>query len=149
MWFRACSKKGMIINMIIKNCKRCNEVFNFVSSPYCQNCLETIEKSYKTVRNYVYKHPDATVEIISEEVGIEQDLVLEMLREGKLEWKPKADAVCEICGHPASFGKVCQSCSNRLRSTPSAEQAPRSNEKKKSAAIGKITGMMHTNVGKE
>lgn len=139
--------------MVIRNCKRCDEVFNFVSSPYCPRCAEEVEGLYKAIKNYVYKNPDATVEKISSELGIEQELVFEMLHDGRLEWKPKEVAYCGICGEAISAGRLCQNCAGQLRGTSTGSSAPdrdrnMSFDKKNIGQFGKVGGM-HTNFRKE
>ncbi len=97
--------------MEIRNCKRCNRLFQYNGIKYCASCLMELDEMYKKVRDYLYEHPDATIIEVSEATGVEEKIILEFLREGRLELKePSAVLTCERCGKPITMGRMCKEC---------------------------------------
>lgn len=97
--------------MEIRNCKRCNRLFQYNGVKYCPKCLMEMDEMYKKVRDYLYEHPDATIVEVSEATGVEEKIILEFLREGRLELKePSPVLTCERCGKPITTGRMCKEC---------------------------------------
>jgi ribosomal protein L32 len=63
------------------------------------------------VRDYLYENDDANIAQVSEATGVEEKIILEFLREGRLELKePSIDLTCERCGKPITSGRMCKEC---------------------------------------
>jgi len=70
-----------------------------------------LDEMYKKVRDYLYDHPNATMVEVSEATGVEEKIILEFLREGRLELKePSPVLTCERCGKPITTGRMCKEC---------------------------------------
>ncbi|SFQ02976.1 MerR family transcriptional regulator [Caldicoprobacter faecalis] len=97
--------------MDIRNCKRCNRLFQYNGIKYCPSCVMELDEMFKKVRDYLYEHPDATIIEVSEATGVEEKIILEFLREGRLELKePSPVLTCERCGKPITTGRMCKEC---------------------------------------
>lgn len=98
----------------LRNCRRCGKLFVYTGRPICGNCIEQDEQLFKTVREYIEKHPRSTTFEVAEALDISIDKILQFLREGKLELS--GDNVnmileCERCGRPIRTGRFCPECS--------------------------------------
>lgn len=127
--------------MDIRNCKRCNRIFQYRGSKYCPNCMIELDEMFKVVRDYLYDHPEANVIQTSEATGVEEEIILEFLKQGRLELsEPSLAYVCERCGKPITTGRYCQDCITTLdremkRGFAEASQNPRN--------LGRDSNRMH------
>jgi flagellar operon protein (TIGR03826 family) len=101
--------------MDIRNCRRCRRIFQYRGSKYCPSCTIELDEIFIKVRDYIYDHPEANILQVSEALGVSEDIILEFLREGRLELTtPSLDFVCERCEKPIVTGKYCSDCINEL-----------------------------------
>ncbi|AEE97518.1 TIGR03826 family flagellar region protein [Mahella australiensis] len=101
--------------MELRNCSRCGRLFASNGGELCPACLEELDEQYKVVREYVYTHPKATIPEVSDATGVEEKIIFEFLREGRLELKePGLGLECERCGKPITTGRFCASCLREL-----------------------------------
>lgn len=97
--------------MDIRNCKMCQKLFQYVNTPYCIVCARKVDDMYRTVKEYVYKHPNARIMDTSRETGVSEKYIMEFLREGRLILKKASfDLPCERCGVPIASGRLCKQC---------------------------------------
>ncbi|MEA5004548.1 MAG: MerR family transcriptional regulator [Christensenella sp.] len=98
-----------------KTCGYCGRIFQSSGASACPECLRKMEDQFKTIKEYLYQHPRASVEEVSKETEIDEKLILHFLREGRLEMVA-ADGflVCEKCGAPITSGRLCKKCSDTL-----------------------------------
>ena len=97
--------------MDIRNCKRCNRLFQFSGIKYCPKCVLELDEMFMKVRDYLYENEDANIAQVSEATGVEEKIILEFLREGRLELKePSSDLTCERCDKPITSGRMCKDC---------------------------------------
>jgi len=101
--------------MDFKYCKRCGKIFRFYKSYYCPECLDEIDREFEKVRNYIYNNPRANITIISENTGVDEKVILEFLREGRLVLSSNAGLKCEKCGAPIETGRLCDDCKWQLK----------------------------------
>ena len=103
--------------MDLKTCKKCGRMFSGKEDQeYCNKCRLDIEDHFRIVREYVYDHPNATVNEVSDETGVEKKEVLEYLRDGRLELKEESvDLSCMRCGKPIKSGRMCNECGNEIK----------------------------------
>lgn len=114
-----------------RKCKTCGNIFNFMGKPICPNCVKKMDEDFAKVRKFIYENPNARVEEISEETGVEPKMIMQFLREGRLELKvADGSLVCEKCGIPISSGRMCHTCSQSL-SNNIASVLPKSPEQQK------------------
>lgn len=97
--------------MDIRNCRRCGRLYQYINSKYCPFCRRELDELFEKVRDYIYDNPDANVMEVSAHTGVEEDLILEFLREGRLELKsPSIGFTCEWCDRPITTGRLCSVC---------------------------------------
>jgi hypothetical protein len=74
-----------------------------------------LDKLFVTVRDYLYDHPEANVVQTSQATGVQEEIILEFLKQGRLELsEPSLSYVCERCGRPITTGRYCRDCINEL-----------------------------------
>lgn len=56
--------------MNLRNCPQCGKLFVYNIRNLCPECIKKDEKDFGCVRDYLYNHPRATIEEISEETGV-------------------------------------------------------------------------------
>ncbi|HZJ82169.1 MAG TPA: MerR family transcriptional regulator [Clostridia bacterium] len=101
--------------MDIRNCKRCNGIFQYRGSKYCPTCMQEFDDLFIKVRDYIYDNPKANIMEVSGETGVEEDIILQFLKDGRLELESATlDFVCERCDVPITTGRYCNLCIEEL-----------------------------------
>jgi len=105
-----------------RKCKWCGGIFTFMGNKFCPNCIKKMDENFGIVRKFIYENPNAGVSDVAEETGVEEEMILHFLREGRLEMKIADGSLkCEKCGVPIATGRLCHKCSqglvNNLEST--------------------------------
>jgi len=97
--------------MDIKKCKNCQRLFKYQASRYCPSCIIELDQVFIKVREYLYDNPNATITDVSENTGVETEIIMEFLREGKLELKEASMILeCKSCGKAIKTGVMCKEC---------------------------------------
>ncbi len=99
------------------NCKRCGRIYQKVGrEQVCPACRREEEELYQKVREYVSQHRGATIVEVSEATGVDPDLVLQFLREGRLTVVSGGNMryPCERCGREITSGRFCDRCTAEL-----------------------------------
>ncbi len=97
--------------MNLKNCYRCGGLFAYTGRNICNKCLEKEEEEYNIVRKYVRDHPGASIIEVSEATDIEEEKILQFVRDGRLKSKGFTGVLaCERCGKSISSGRFCEDC---------------------------------------
>lgn len=97
--------------MNLKNCTECGRLFAYAGRNICNQCLEKEEEQYMIVRRYVRDHPGANVFEVSEETGIEEEKILQFIRDGRLKSQGFSGVLeCESCGKSIGNGRFCMDC---------------------------------------
>ena len=93
----------------LRNCSICGRLFAYQQGrTICSRCLDQEEEQYAIVRKYVRDHPGATVFEVAEETGVEEEIILQFLRDGRLQSRGFAEVLeCQRCGKIISSGKYC------------------------------------------
>ncbi|MCS7233110.1 MAG: hypothetical protein N3C62_00255 [Synergistetes bacterium] len=98
----------------LANCIKCNRAFLWTGGrKVCPRCLEEEEKDFEKVYNYLRDHPRATIREISEATEVDEDEILEFIKQGRIQLKFTDVAGrlrCKRCGEPISSGEYCPSC---------------------------------------
>lgn len=98
-----------------KTCKRCGNIFQNFMGEYCESCQKEIDQIYVAVRDFLYDNPNATVKEVVEETGAEENLILDFLKDGRLEMTTANGLLrCEKCGKAISSGRMCDACKQSL-----------------------------------
>ncbi|AGB42153.1 flagellar operon protein TIGR03826 [Halobacteroides halobius DSM 5150] len=118
--------------MGIKKCKRCKRVFSPVGrEKICPRCKQDEERDFEKVKNYLWDHPGANVEEISEETEVAEDLITKFIKEGRFAQLDGVDlsVECERCGAPIKNGRFCEDCSQKLQQGFKGNQKPKKKKK--------------------
>lgn len=100
--------------MDIKTCRYCKKSFRGFTA-LCPACAETIDKKYQAIRNYLDTNHAANIRIVAEATGVEEKVILFLIREGRIELRgASADVACLKCGAAITSGKYCDKCKGNL-----------------------------------
>jgi len=102
----------------LKNCAKCGRVFQAeeIGQKHCMRCREGEEDLFLRAREFIYDNPDTNVMEITEELEVEEELVLKWLRQGRLELKGEGVGYpCDRCGKSIKSGRFCDSCQAELK----------------------------------
>lgn len=102
----------------LRNCSICGRLFAYQQGrTICSRCMEQEEGQYMVVRKYVRDHPGATVFEVAEETGVEEEIILQFLRDGRLQSRGFTEVLeCQRCGTRIDSGKYCANCLHQLDS---------------------------------
>ncbi|MGI5880058.1 MAG: TIGR03826 family flagellar region protein [Syntrophomonadaceae bacterium] len=99
----------------LRNCSECGRLFAYQGRDICTRCMEGEDEEYMIVRRYVREHPGASVFEVADETGIEEEKILQFLKDGRLQSKGFAEVhECQMCGRRITAGKYCENCIKRL-----------------------------------
>ncbi|SOC34953.1 TIGR03826 family flagellar region protein [Ureibacillus acetophenoni] len=105
----------------IRNCPSCGEFFNYTGiRDICHKCAQNEEDMYQIVYRFLRKRENraATVERIVEATGVQEELLYKWVRKGRLHPAvfPNLGYPCDNCGRLTNKGKLCQNCTDDLKS---------------------------------
>jgi len=102
--------------MEIRNCKKCGKVFTSYGDKICYECKEKEEELFKIVKQYIYDHPNATIDEISADTEVDKETILRFIKDGRLEIVSGSISTlkCERCGAIITTGRFCNNCKNKL-----------------------------------
>ena len=108
--------------MNIIQCSFCKKPFQSLGGKICGNCLEKIDKDFIKVRDYIYDHKHANIDIVSEETEVPKQIIMYLLKEGRLIIDDPSGSgggllTCEVCKKPITTGRMCKDCQNTVAST--------------------------------
>ena len=99
--------------MIIRNCKMCGKIFNYVTGPVlCPTCRDTMEAKFQEVKECVREHKGAGIAEVAEACDVDASQIRQWLREERLEVTEDSAIFlsCEACGAPIRCGRFCEKC---------------------------------------
>ncbi|MCS7242475.1 MAG: MerR family transcriptional regulator [Candidatus Caldatribacterium sp.] len=105
--------------MVLARCKRCGAIFQkVIDRDLCPLCLEKEEEEFRKVKEFFRQHPKARLEEVSEATGVDKKVILEFLKEGRLQIAegigPVVELFCERCGKPIVSGRLCDECRRKV-----------------------------------
>jgi len=101
--------------MEVKKCRHCDRLFQYHGSKYCPSCVIELDKIFILVREYIYDNPEATVTEVSDNTEVDSEIIMEFLREGKLELKEASLLLeCRSCGKAIRSGMMCTECFSKF-----------------------------------
>ncbi len=102
--------------MEFRNCKRCGKVYQSANPDFCPDCVDAGEKDFRKVRDFIKDNPKVSLEVVAEATGVDEDQILEFLRDGRLEPAnlPGPVLECKRCGKPIYQGEYCVLCLNEI-----------------------------------
>ena len=120
--------------MNIIQCQFCKKPFGSLGGKICPACLEQIDKDFITVRDYIYEHKHSNIDVISEETEVSKQIILYLLKEGRLiidspDGSGGGILFCEACKKPINTGRMCKDCMSKValtmnKSVSGKKQAP-------------------------
>ena len=108
--------------MTVANCKRCGRIFNRVRRDICPSCITEEDQVFIKVRHYLRENPNAYMDSVVLETGVELEIIIEMIRDGRLilSNNPNMGYACERCGLPTQIGRYCAKCTKEVASSLNA-----------------------------
>lgn len=103
--------------MDVRNCKDCGKIFNYVSGPpLCPACLKELDKKFEKVKEYIYDHPGAGVQEVSDENNVTTAQIKIWIRQERLTFAEDSPIGidCEICGATIKTGRYCNACKSQI-----------------------------------
>ena len=103
-------KGGIAVDL--RNCKKCGRAFAYKGIDICNRCATDDEADFKKVKEYLYDHPGATVQEVSEETEVSEKQILRYLRESRIEIREDSNCLlhCERCEKSIRSGRFCDEC---------------------------------------
>ncbi|MFV0344255.1 MAG: hypothetical protein ACK5JH_15440 [Anaerocolumna sp.] len=99
-------------------CLRCGNMFLYsgIGKCICEECKKEDELEFKTVKEYIYNNPSATIMDTSQETGVRVTRIKSYLKDGRLVIPDESVIFlnCEVCGESIKFGRVCRQCADSL-----------------------------------
>jgi methionyl-tRNA synthetase len=99
--------------------------------------MEKLEQKFQEVKKFIYDHPDASVNDVSEANDVSVKQLKQWIREERLMFtSATATGIeCEKCGAPIRSGRYCDKCkqemSNSLSGLLDKPSAPESTKREK------------------
>ena len=109
--------------MDVRNCKGCGRLFNYITGPsLCQKCAKELDDKFTDVKKYIYDHPGAGIQEVSEMMEVSIAQLKRWIREERLEFTSQSmvGLECENCGVLVRTGRFCQPCKDKLANTLSS-----------------------------
>lgn len=103
--------------MDVRNCKGCGKLFNYVSGPpLCATCMSALDAKFEEVKEYVYDHPGAGMQEVSDEFEIPISQIKQWIRDERLSFAEDSmiGLECEGCGITIKTGRFCKACKDKL-----------------------------------
>lgn len=93
-------------------CLSCGEQFSSgKNKQVCLECLQSENKMFNVIRNYLYAHHGASPNEVVQATGISVSVIMRFLKEGRLETTGNIKLInCEECGKPIDYGRLCNQC---------------------------------------
>jgi flagellar operon protein (TIGR03826 family) len=106
--------------MDVRNCKNCGKLFNYLAgAPICPACYKELDDKFSIVKEYIYNHPGAGMQEVSDENDVPIPQIQKWIREERLTFAENSmvGIECESCGVTIRTGRYCQSCKDKLVNT--------------------------------
>ena len=103
--------------MEVKNCRQCKRLFNYIGGQrLCPECKEKLEEKFQEVKKYIEENKNATVSMVSEELGVSTQQITQWIREERLIFAEGSPVTigCESCGAPIRTGRFCEKCKSSM-----------------------------------
>lgn len=109
---------------------------------HCERCRVNEDEIFLKVREYIYDNPSTNVMEVSEELEVEEEIILKWLRQGRLQLKGEGVGYgCERCGQSIQTGRFCMSCQNELKSGFKTAFEPEMTKKDPKPSTSRSRGM--------
>lgn len=103
--------------MDVRNCKSCGKLFNYIGGPpICPECVKETEVKFEEVKQYIYDHPGAGIQEVSESMDVSVAQIRKWLKEERLSFSESSEIAleCEKCGKRILTGRFCKMCKDTM-----------------------------------
>ena len=100
--------------MGLMNCKDCGKLCMEIPSKLCPECYAQEELHEYAIGAYLRENGKATLEVIHEATGVDEKIIMRMLKSGRLFTVGLVGYPCEMCREPIYEGHLCENCANGL-----------------------------------
>ena len=111
--------------MGLRNCTDCGKLCMEIPSKLCPECYAQEEVHEHTVGEYLREHGKATTQKIHEDTGVQEKIIMRMLKSGRLFSEGLVGYPCDMCREPIYEGRLCLDCASDL-----GKQVKESNQNK-------------------
>ena len=132
------SVKGSVMDMDVRNCKKCGKLFNHAIGPViCPLCKDQLEEKFQEVKKYIRDHPGCGIAEVSDECEVSQQQIKQWLRDERLQFSEDSPVGlnCENCNAMIRSGRFCDKCklemTHSLQNMYKSEHKPVEHEKPK------------------
>lgn len=113
-------------------------MYNRLGRDICPQCYKEEDEMLTQIRQFLRKHPGAGIGEVTEATGVEYEVIVQMIRDGRLILRdnPNMSYPCERCSKLTLSGRFCADCTQELARGLSGASAEL-REKNKKANQGK------------
>lgn len=97
----------------VESCRGCGGLFAFLPRGMCGVCLDLREERYQSVREWLADNRGATVLQAAQATGVEESLIAEFIREGRLERVADAAAAQESAERAELRARIAREMTER------------------------------------
>lgn len=90
----------------VQSCKGCGKLFSFLPRGLCADCIDVREERFQTVREWLRDNRGASVIAACQATGVEERLVAEFIREGRLEFSGPTESARDLQAREALRAKL-------------------------------------------
>lgn len=132
----------------IRQCKWCRKPYQRTRADYCPLCQAKLDDAFMAIRDYLDEYPMANIHEVYESTGIEEELILQLLKEERLSFADGAPLTCEQCGAKIATGRYCGDCQKGIKRNVSDMLSGYETKAKKDTAQSMSTPDFHTKLTK-
>lgn len=110
--------------MGLANCKGCGKLYLQNPAGICPDCYQVLEEQEGQVAAYLRNNQRASIGEVHEATGVPENVILKMIKKGRIVGNVSMEYPCESCGKPIAEGRVCAECGHRVLSQLKAETRP-------------------------
>lgn len=109
----------------VQSCKGCGKLFAFLPRGLCADCIDVREEHFRTVREWLRDNRGASVIAACQATGVEERLVAEFIREGRLEFSGATESTKDQQAREALRAKLVGEMTEAQASEATSTSAPR------------------------
>ena len=134
--------------MELKNCPECGKLFSYEGvNDLCYVCREEQESDFKKVKDYLWEYPNATIEDVHEETGVDREIIIKFIRDDRLVAEGldvSFELQCKRCETPIQSGRFCERCKKELVDGLNSDSDDKEKRKRKDNKESNLKGKMFT-----
>lgn len=98
----------------IHTCRWCRKIYRGFGEHFCPECVQKMDDAFVTVRAYLDDHPAANATEVVRETGLEERIVMQLLKDERLSEYSNGTNRCEVCYKGIRSGKLCKDCQQMM-----------------------------------